>query len=33
MEYRMDPMSKDCQYSKMADDVKCLGCRWKQEVV
>jgi len=24
-----DPMSKDCQYSKLTDDMKCEGCKWK----
>jgi len=24
-----DPLSKDCQYSKLTDDKKCEGCKWK----
>lgn len=23
-------MTTDCQYSKTHEDVKCLGCKWKQ---
>ena len=24
-------MSRECQYSKRSPDVRCEGCRWKQE--